>query len=470
MIKSSPQSTAQANIRRGPIMFALMLGSFIAFMNETLINVALTKFMVIFTIPATSVQWLTTGYLLVIGILVPVTAFLLDCFPTKNVFLAALGLYAAGSIIAGTAISFPILLLGRLIQATGTGAMMPIMMSTMLLITPPKKHGQTLGMCMLVILLAPAIAPTISGIIVEFVSWRWLFFFTLPFAGLAALFAVRFLSVPRELNKPKLDPLSIALSTVGFGLLTYGVSEVGTAGIAGAGIPLAVGIAALAFFVWRQLSIPEPMLNLTPFRYPQFCLGVILIMVAMMGFFANLILAPMYLQQVLALSPLVAGLALLPGGLLDGLVSPVAGKLYDRFGPRVIVPVGFGILCIGLFARSLIGDAASPLPAVLIYAFTMIGNPLIMAPTQTNSLSGLLPRYYAHGTAIMNTLQQIAAAFGSSLFIGLMAAGQKTAAAAGLGKRQAMDAGFCHAYLIGAAILACGFVASLFIRRWKAEE
>jgi DHA2 family lincomycin resistance protein-like MFS transporter len=456
----------RTDIRRGPIMIALLLGSAISLLNETLINVALTKFMAEFSVPATSVQWLSTGYLLVIGILVPVTAFLLDWFTTKQLFLSALGLFAAGTIVAGTASSFPILLVGRLIQATGTGAMVPLMMNTILLITPPEKHGHSIGLCMLVVLFAPAIAPTISGVIVQFVGWRWLFFFVLPFAAIAALLAARFLNVPRELRRPKFDLLSIILSTIGFGFFTYGVSELGTGGIAATGVPFAVGLVGLALFVWRQLRIPEPMLDMAPFKYHQFTLGIIFVMVTMMGFFANLLLLPMYLQTVLALSPFAAGFAMLPGGLMNGLGSPIAGKLYDRFGPRVLVPTGLGIMCVGFFLMRMIGGAQSLLPAILIYAFTVtLGMAFVMTPIQTNSLGQLPSRFYAHGTAIMNTLQQIAAALGSSLFIGLMASGQKTALAAGLDSAHAMLTGFRQAYLVGGIILACAFVASFFIRR-----
>jgi len=223
-----------------------------------------------FGVPATSVQWLFTGYMLVIGILVPVSAFLLEWLSTKRVFLAALAVFTAGTVVAGTATSFPMLLVGRLVQAVGTGPMVPLMVNTTLLITPRDRHGRAMGHCQLVILAAPAIAPALAGVLVQYVSWRWLFLLVLPFAALAAAVAVRFLDVPRALRHPRLDIPSVLLSTSGFGAFIYGVSIAGSAGISVAAVPLSLGAVILGLFVWRELSVPEPMLHLTPFQYPQF--------------------------------------------------------------------------------------------------------------------------------------------------------------------------------------------------------
>lgn len=452
------------NIKRGPILLALIVGSVISLLNETLINVALTTFMKDFNVPATTAQWLSTGFMLITGILVPVTAFVLEWLTTKQVFLGSLAIFSAGTIIAGSASSFSMLLAGRFIQAIGTGAMVPLMVNTTLQITPAKKHGAAMGLCMLVMLTAPAIAPTLAGIILTFASWRWLFFSLIPFVILAALLASRFLNLPRELSRPKLDILSVVLSTLGFGSFIYGVSSGGAVGISGAIIPLCIGIICLGLFVWRELSIPNPMLNLTPFTHFQFSLGMVLVFVLMMGAFACLLLLPIYFQTALVITPLIAGLAMLPGGLLNGLCAPLAGKLYDRFGARRIAPAGLAIFALGLAVSAyMIGKTNSPWPALLIYMVMMAGMPFSITPAQTNSLSGLPRELYPHGAAIMNTLQMIAASFGSSLFIGIMSSRQAALLSADVLPREALIRGIKLSFRVGALIMAAAFIASLFL-------
>jgi MFS transporter, DHA2 family, lincomycin resistance protein len=454
--------------KRGSVLLALFIGGSISLLSETIINVALTSFMKEFNVPASSVQWLSTGYMLILGILVPVTAFLLEWLSTKQVFLGALIVFTIGSIVAGMASSFPALLAGRLIQAVGTGPMVPLMVNTTLLVTPREKHGSAMGLCQLVILTAPALAPTLAGVLVEYVSWRWLFFFVLPFTVLAAAIAIRFLDVPRELKRPALDLPSVAFSTLGFGAFIYGVSVAGSGGLAVAAPPLAVGIIALALFVRREISVPNPMLNLAPFKNPQFRLGMIIVMVLMMGYFASILMLPMYLQTALLLSPFVTGLVMLPGGLLNGIGSPFAGKLYDRHGPRAIVPLGIGIMAAGLLVMSLVvRGATSALPAVIVYAVILFGLPLAMTPIQTNSLSGLAAEFYSHGTVIQNTLQMIASSLGSSLFIGIMSARQESAIASGSQPARALESGLGYAFAIGAAVMAAAFIAAQFIRGSK---
>jgi DHA2 family lincomycin resistance protein-like MFS transporter len=451
-------------IKRGPILFALLVGGVISLLNETLVNVALTAFMNEFGAPATTVQWLSTGFMLITGILVPITAFALEWLTTKQVFIGSLAIFSAGTLIAGAAPAFPILLAGRFIQAIGTGSMIPLMINTTLQITPREKHGGALGLCMLVTLTSPAIAPTLAGIILQYAGWRWLFFALLPFVFLAAGIGFRSLNLPRELSRTKLDIVSVVLSTIGFGAFIYGVSTAGSAGITGAIIPLAAGVVALAAFVWREVSIPNPMLDLAPFKSFRFSLGVVLIFVCMMGAFAGLLLLPIYFQTVLGMSPSFAGLAMLPAGLINGIGALLAGKMYDKIGPGRIVPAGIAVAAASFaILSSVVCGAASPLAAILVYMLMMAGIPFVLTPSQTAGLSDLAPSLYPHGSAIMNTMQMIAASFGSSLFIGIMSARQESLIAASHAVKGATAGGVSRAFAICAGIFACAFVASLFI-------
>jgi DHA2 family lincomycin resistance protein-like MFS transporter len=342
--------------------------------------------------------------------------------------------------------------------------MVPLMINTTLQITPKEKHGRALGLCILVTLTSPAIAPTLAGLILQYAGWRWLFFALPPFAFLAAVIGFHFLNPPRELSRTKLDIASVVLSTIGFGSFIYDVSAAGSAGIVGAIIPLAIGVIAMAAFVWREESIPNPMLDLAPFRRFRFSLGVVLVFVCMMGAFAGLLLLPIYFQTVLGMSPSFAGLAMLPAELINGIGAFLAGKLYDKVGPRRIVPVGIAVAAASFAVlSSVVCSATTPVAPILVYMLMMAGIPFVLAPSQTTGLSDLAPSLYPHRSAIMNTMQMIAVSFGSSLFIGIMSARQATLIATNHAVKDTTAAGVSRSFAICACIFACAFGASLFI-------
>lgn len=415
-------------IRRLPITIALIIGAFVSILNETLLNVAFTDLMKELSVGPSTIQWLSTVYMLVIGILVPITALLIQWFTTRQMFLSAMILFLIGTVICGIAPSFGVLLIGRVIQAVGTGLLLPVMMNTILTIYPPEKRGAAMGTIGLVIMFGPAIGPTLSGLILDALNWRWLFFLILPLAAFSILFAAIYLRNVSELTRPKVDLISILLSTVGFGGIVYGFSHAGEGG--GWSDPtvyvcLVAGFVSLALFVWRQLVVKEPTLDVRVFKYPMFALAAALLMVMMMTLFSTLILLPMYLQGALVLAPFAAGLALLPGGVINGLMSPVAGRLFDKFGPRALVVPGLVIVIVTIwFMRGL--TTTTPVGTVIaMHISLLIGISLVMMPGQTTGLNQLPRRLYPHGTAIMNTLQQVSGAVGTALFISIYSAGQK---------------------------------------------
>ncbi|WKB35682.1 DHA2 family efflux MFS transporter permease subunit [Terrilactibacillus sp. S3-3] len=326
----------EQTVKRGPIItVALIIGAFVAILNETFLNIALSDLIRYFNVSATTIQWLTTAYLLVIGILMPVTALLSGWLTTRQMFLGAMSLFLAGTLICALSTSFSFLLIGRIIQAAGSGLILPVMMNTLLLITPPEKRGGAMGLIGLVIMFAPALGPTLSGLILSIFSWRWLFYLVIPLAVFSIVFASRYLKNVSEVTRPKVDILSIVLSTIGFGGLVYGLGSGG--GRLGT-VFLIAGAVALLLFVWRQLTAPSPILDLRAFKYPMFALSTFILVLVMMTLFATMILLPLYLQRALLLTSLAAGAVLLPGGLINGLLSPVMGTFFDRFGPRWLVP------------------------------------------------------------------------------------------------------------------------------------
>ncbi|MBP2651904.1 MAG: multidrug transporter [Firmicutes bacterium] len=427
MTKINNNQLQNRNFNIVPIMITLLLGGFISLLNETILNVAFPQIMSDLHIGAGTVQWLATGYMLVVGILVPITAFLIHTFTTKQLYNTAIVLFLLGTLSAGFSTAFSILLISRMFQACGTGMLVPIMMNTILMINPPEKHGAALGLGLFVILFAPAIGPTIAGLILSFFNWNGLFFCLIPFALVAIVLGSIYIKNVSTITKPKIDALSIILSTLGFGGIIYGISASESAGLFNSHvlIALGIGLVSIIMFVWRQLGLKQPMLEVRAFKYPMFAIGVLLIMINMMIWFSLNIILPTFMQNSLAVSSVVAGLALLPGGLINGIFSPLAGRMYDKLGARVLLIAGFIFMGIPVTCLAYISIHTSLTLIIALHCVFCLGGAFIMAPAQTNSLKQLPPQNSADGVAIINTSIQIAAALGSSLFIGLLETGQR---------------------------------------------
>lgn len=475
--QAAPQGAGVEGIKRLPITIALVIGAFVSILNETLLNVAYTDLMHELQVGPSTIQWLSTSYMLVIGILVPITALLMQWFTTRQMFLSAMLLFLVGTIICGIALSFNVLLLGRVIQAIGTGLLLPVMMNTIITIYPPEKRGTAMGTIGLVIMFGPAIGPTLSGLILDSFNWRWLFYMVVPLVVFSILFGAAYLRNVSELTKPKVDIFSILLSTAGFGGIVYGFSRAGEG--EGWSSPivytcLIIGFVSLILFVWRQLKVKEPTLDVRVFKYPMFALSAALLMVMMMTLFSTLIILPMYLQGALLMAPFVAGLVLLPGGVVNGLMSPVAGRLFDKFGPRALITPGLLIVVTTLwFMRGL--ETTTPTGTVIgLHIALLVGISLVMMPGQTTGLNQLPRRLYPHGTAIMNTLQQVSGAIGTALFMGIFSNGQ-IRYLAGVAdpesvteKANALVSGLHSAFNISMYVGIVALVIGLFLRRTQA--
>ncbi|USG67794.1 DHA2 family efflux MFS transporter permease subunit [Brevibacillus ruminantium] len=466
------------NMKRGPIMFALIIGMFVAALNETLMGNALPDLMKSFDVSAATVQWLSTAYMLVVGVLVPVTAILQQWFTTRQIFLSAMGLFFVGTVVSAVSPDFGVLLIGRIIQAIGTGMLLPLVMNVIISIYPPEKRGGAMGMLGLVVMFAPAIGPTISGLIVDGLSWRWLFYLVIPFALLSIIMGAVFLKNVSEVTKPRVDLLSIVLSTIGFGGIVYGFSSAGEHGWSEAEViwTIAAGSVSLLLFVWRQLLLKEPVMDLRAFRYPIFSLVAVLLFVLLMTFFSSAIMLPMFMQGVLMMTAFKSGLILLPGGIVNGLMAPIAGKLFDKFGPRVLVIPGLSVAVVSLWLFTRFDEATSTGFLVAVHIALMIGIALVMMPAQTAGLNQLPRHLHPHGTAILNTLQQVSGAIGTALYIGIMSGGQKQYLS-GANDPQApaeiakgLAAGINNAFWFGVIIALVALVLGLFLRKGKSPE
>ncbi|MBM7630976.1 DHA2 family efflux MFS transporter permease subunit [Geomicrobium sediminis] len=417
----------QVNLNKGQrtgILIALIIGAFVAILNETLLANALNVLMGEFNVAATTVQWLTTAYMLVVGMLIPVTALLQKWWTTRQMFLTAMIVFLIGTLIAAVSPNFTLLLVGRIVQALGTGLILPLLMNTILLIYPPEKRGAAMGTMGLVIVLAPSLGPTLSGIILDYLSWQWLFYTMIPFGLIAIFIGNKFLVNVSVITKPKVDYLSILLSSIGFGGIVYGFS---TSGAAGWGAPevygtIIVAIISLILFTIRSLRISNPILDLRTFKYPMFSLTVVLMIVVMMSLFASMTLLPLFMQSVLLVTAFTSGLMMLPGSLINGLLAPISGRLFDKFGPRVLIIPGLSLVVIAMYLFSGLQLDSTPFEIISTHMLLMVGISLVMMPAQTFGLNQLTSDLYGSGTAIMNTLQQVAGAVGTALFISVMSA------------------------------------------------
>jgi len=465
-----------STIKRGPIITALIIGAFVAILNETLLGIAFPDLMDQFGIGTATVQWLSTVYMLVIGILVPVTALLQQWFTTRQMFLSAMLLFLVGTIVCGFSGSFELLLMGRVVQAAGTGLLIPVMMNTILIIYPPTNRGAAMGMIGLVLMFGPAIGPTLSGFIIDSLSWHWLFFLVIPLVVLSLVFGFAFLRNVSDITKPKVDWISILLSTVGFGGIVYGFSTAGEVSWSEQEViwSITAGGVALLLFIWRQLTVKEPMMDLRVFKYPMFALTTTLMIVMTMTLFSTTMILPLYMQKALMMTAFTAGLTLMPGGIVNGIMSPVSGKLFDKFGPKVLIIPGLVLTAISLFLISNMGLQTSKGMLITLHVILMIGISMIMMPAQTTGLNQLPRKLYSHGTAILNTLQQVAGAIGIALFISIFSNGTKNYLASSLNPAAPEEAvnglvsGMQGSFQIAFYISILALILGIFIKRTQA--
>ena len=452
------------------IMSVLIIGSFISLFNETILNVALPKLMIEMNITASTAQWLTSGYILVVGILVPVTAFFIHTYTTKQLFLSAMALFLIGTILAVFSTSFATLLISRLIQASGTGMLIPIMMNTVIAVNPPEKRGSAIAICISAITLGPALGPVVSGLLLQFFNWHALFIVIIPILIICMIFGYIFLENTSEITKPKIDYLSILLSSIGFAGIIYSISSVGTLSLLNILIIFAIGLISLIWFSKRQLSLKEPILELRAFKYPVFTIGVILVALMQMLLFSMAMIIPMLLQNGLKTSSFISAIAFLPAVLCIAIATPFAGRVYDKIGGRKLIPCGLGIIFIFTLILSRITPSTSILTIISLYCLICIGMAMSMSPSQTISLNELSDQNQAHGVAIVNTISQIAGAFGSALYLGIMTVYQNnylnniSDPNSSQSQINALFNGFNHSLIVAAIIFAAGFIISLFLR------
>lgn len=468
-----PVQTAGSATTQSYRVIWLMLGAaFVVILNETVMGVAIPNLVEDLGITIAAAQWLTTAFMLTMAVIIPITGFLLQRFSTRQIYLTAMSLFSVGTLISALAPGFEILLVGRIVQAGGTAMMMPLLMTTIMTLVPADSRGRFMGRISIVMAVAPALGPTVSGLVLSFASWRFLFWLVLPIALIMLVVGARRIENVGETRHAPIDVLSVVLSAFGFGGLVFGLSLIGETAATGGGIrlavTLAVGVLGVGLFVWRQLVLQRQdraLLDLRIFRSRSFTIAVSLMTLMMAAMFGTIILLPVYLQNVLLLSPVVAGMMMLPGGLVMGLLAPTIGRLFDKYGPRPLVIPGSMIVSASLWALTTISVGTPPWLIVIAHVTLSTGLAMMFTPLFTSALGSLSRDLYSYGSATVGAIQQVAGAAGTALFITLLTIQTASLTASGASPVEAQAGGIQLAFLVGAIFSLAVVAGSFLVRR-----
>lgn len=465
---AADQDTLKRNMQ---VIYLLLVSVFVVMLNETIMSVAIPPIMNSLSVTASEAQWLTTAFLLTMAVVIPVTGFLLQRINTRPVFMLAMGLFCAGTFFAIFAPNLWFLVGARVIQASGTAVMMPLLMTTVMTLVPPDQRGKMMGNISIVMSVAPAVGPLLSGLILSVLDWRWLFIVVLPISLGATWLGWRKITNVSEPRYAPLDILSVILSAVAFGGVVYGISNLGVpAGEGGipAWVPLIIGGVTMVIFIWRQISLQKtnsPLLDLRTLQSKNFTISLTMMVICMAALFGSIILLPIYMQNVLGMDTWQIGLLLMPGALLMGLLGPQVGKLYDRVGPRPLIIPGMITVSVVLWGMTLLGTGTWFGYILAGHLVMSVGFAFLFGPLFTASLSSIQPQHYSHGSALLGSIQQVAGAAGVALFVALMTATAAALSAQGVVPVEALAAGIRTGFLCGAILSLFAVLASFFVQR-----
>ncbi|GEN46300.1 DHA2 family efflux MFS transporter permease subunit [Alkalibacillus haloalkaliphilus] len=455
------------NIKRVPLMIVLISGAFVAILNQTLLGTALPHIMTDLQIDEATAQWLQSIFMLVNGVMIPVTAFLIGRFTTRALFLTAIGSFTVGTLVCAIAPNFEVLLGGRVLQAAGAGIILPLMQTIIFLIFPIEKRGSIMGIFGLVISFAPAIGPTLSGWLVEQFVWRSLFWVVLPIAIIDIIVAYFILKNVTKRDFPKIDVLSIILSTLGFGGLLYGFSVAGNVGWTHPEVyvSMAVGVVTLLIFISRQLKLEQPILEFRIFKYKIFTISTAIGMTAFFSMIGGAIVLPIMMQNTLGFTAFEAGLMLLPGAILMGIMNPITGRMFDKFGPKWLLYVGLTLTTVSTFMFSVLTPDTSFTYLATVNAFRMLGIAMVLMPVTTAGLNVLPEKLISHGSAMNNTLRQMSGAISTALMVTIMV----TLAVPGEGVQGELQ-GVNASFFLAGIFSLLGLVLAYFMTRISKKE
>lgn len=469
------------------IIWLLLGAAFVAILNETTMGVAIPHLITDLGITAVAAQWLTTAFMLTMAVVIPITGFLLQRFTTRMMFIAAMSLFSLGTLIAFVSPGFEMLLVARIVQASGTAIMMPLLMTTIMRLVPAHSRGRMMGRVSIVMSLAPAIGPTLSGVLLGTVGWRWIFGIVLPIALVALAVGARWVHNIGETTKARIDVGSVILSALGFGGLVFGLSQIGGGAHSGGTAAenasadslstitlvasLSIGAVSLALFAWRQFVLQrsdDALLDLRVFRSANFSLAIGQMAVLSLAFFGAITVVPLYMQTVLGVEAVVTGLVVLPGSLAMGLAGPIIGRIYDRWGTRVLLIPGSIVVSSMLWVYTTFDEFTSVWTIGVVQTVLSLGLALSFTPIFTASLGSLQPKFYSHGSAILSTIQQVAGAAGIAVMVTVMSSVTASTLGSSVGEAAEAAAGAAGAqaaFTLAAIASLPLLVGAFFIRK-----
>ena len=450
------------------VLVWLVLATFTVILNETIMMNALPRLMEAFSVNERSVQWLSTAFMLTMAVVIPTTGWFLQKVSTRQAYTLAMAVFCVGTLLAALAPTFPVLVGARVVQALGTAIMMPLLMTTLMVLVPPHQRGSVMGSVTLAMSVAPALGPTVSGVVLEFMSWRWIFWVVLPVA--VAMLVLGRRSLPRQapVGAGSLDILSVMLAALGFGALVYGLSQLGGEGPHPVSpvVATVVGVVGVAVFALRQIQLQKgsgPLLDLRVLRSGRYTLCLAVMCAAFMGMLGVMILLPIYLQNVREVSVLQTGLLMMPGGLAMGLLGPLVGKLFDRHGARVLVLPGCAVILLVLLGFTQITVTTPVWWILALHVGLMVALAFAFTPVFTVGLSALPGHLYSHGSSMLGTGQQLAAAAGAAVVVNVMASRATSLAKGGENVLAATAGGMRFAFWLDAAICVVMVALAAFL-------
>jgi DHA2 family lincomycin resistance protein-like MFS transporter len=452
--------------RRTPAVITLLvLATFVVILNETIMLNAIPNLMNSFGVTEHAAQWVSTAFMLTMASVIPVTGWFLQRVTTRTAYATAMGVFIAGTLISAIAPVFGVLLAGRVVQAAGTAVMMPLLMTTLMTVVDESDRGRVMGKVTMAISVAPALGPTVSGLILSFGSWRLLFLLVLPIAIGVAWSGLRRLENVGETSKTSVDWASVVIAALGFGSLVYGLSRFAEGEVGRPVGIVAFGAVLILAFVLRQLRLQRvgsPLLDLRAFLHPTFTKSLVLMAIAFLAMMGSMILLPLYLQTVRGLTPLYTGLLVMPGGLAMGLLGPTVGRIFDARGGRVLVIPGSVGIVAALAGLSQISLTTPYWLILVLHLILMVSLAAAFTPVFTLGLGALPTHLYSHGSSILGTLQQVAAAFGTALAVTVMAV-RSDQVIDEVGALSAQVSGLQAAFMVSAALAVVVVVMAVML-------
>lgn len=452
--------------KRNFMLAVLLIGAFTMLLTETFFNNGIPTIISVYRVTQATAQWISTGYQLVAGLMIPLSAWMFHKFNTRHTVIVLASIFLVGSIIGFFANSFILLLLGRLIQAIAAGSMIPLIQNVVLLLYPQSKRGTIMGIIGLVVGFGPALGPTVGGWIIDNLGLKWLSGVLIPLAILLIIASVIWVHPVVASKDVHVDWLSIVESSLGFGTLLYGFSAIGNTGsltITSAS-SLLIGMLILVAFGHRQLTIKNPLINLTVFKNRTFTLTTTLSALSNVALLGVELVLPLYLQRVHGLSAFQSGLLLLPGALLEGLLSPISGRLYDKYGIKTISLIGFAIVALGTLPMLFFTPTTNLVIVAASYAFRIVGIATVMMPTFTEGINALSPSLSVHGNAASSTVRQIAGSLGTAILMMLVSFGTQIGKTEHLSSVSQLNHGYWFSFLIAFLMAILGFILSLRLK------